>query len=532
MSDASAVRAVAGLVVRQTRRGALGATVTAAVMSAFVVQQFRVTFSRDFDPGSLLRLAANPAIRTLFGRPGDLSDAGGFTVWRTSTFVVLIVGMWGMLAATRATRGEEDAGRLGMLLAGRVTARQAAAATAAVLLGWQVLGGGLVAAGMILGGARGRPSLLYGAGVALLGAVLVGVGLLAAQLARERREAAGAAGVAVGACLLLRMLADGSESLSWLHWLTPFGLLAEVDPFASDRLLPLALLLVLAGALVSVVLLVVPRRDVGAGLVPPPAPHDARLWLLRTWTGLAVRQSGRAALVWSVALGLYLGLIGSLSGSVTEFLRDNPRFADLAKQAGFDRLGTVEGYAATMSTLLGVALGIMAAGRIAALASEERERRLVLPLSMPVGRRAWLARQAFVSAAVVVSVALVAALALVMGTRLAAGPALGVVDGIRASLAVLPVAALCMGVALLALGWWPSLTTLLGVLPAAGGYLLLVLAEAFAWPGWVRGLSPFDHLTAVPAVPPSWAGVTGLLVVAGLAGVAGVVGFARRDVEN
>jgi ABC-2 type transport system permease protein len=36
------------------------------------------------------------------------------------------------------------------------------------------------------------------------------------------------------------------------------------------------------------------------------------------------------------------------------------------------------------------------------------------------------------------------------------------------------------------LGWAPSAVFALGVLPAAGGFLLLVLADTFGWPGAVR----------------------------------------------
>ena len=49
-----------------------------------------------------------------------LDDAGGFTVWRTGLPVLVLASVWILLAATRITRGEEDAGRLDLLLAGRL----------------------------------------------------------------------------------------------------------------------------------------------------------------------------------------------------------------------------------------------------------------------------------------------------------------------------------------------------------------------------------------------------------------------------
>ena len=66
---------------------------------------------------------------------------------------------------------------------------------------------------------------------------------------------------------------------------------------------------------------------------------------------------------------------------MTDFLTDNPRFADLAAQAGFAGLGTVEGYAATLFALLAVPAGVFVAVRLAAVAADEADRRLTLLLA-------------------------------------------------------------------------------------------------------------------------------------------------------
>jgi putative exporter of polyketide antibiotics len=66
---------------------------------------------------SLQVLAQNPAIRVLFGVPLALDNAEGFTVWRTGTFAAVALASWALLMATRITRGEERAGRWGLLLA-------------------------------------------------------------------------------------------------------------------------------------------------------------------------------------------------------------------------------------------------------------------------------------------------------------------------------------------------------------------------------------------------------------------------------
>ena len=62
-------------------------------------------------------------------RPGShLDTVGGFTAWRSSVLVMLVGGVWGLLLATKALRGEEDEGRIGGLLSGPLTRRRGTSA--------------------------------------------------------------------------------------------------------------------------------------------------------------------------------------------------------------------------------------------------------------------------------------------------------------------------------------------------------------------------------------------------------------------
>ena len=120
VSPSAPGRAVGRLVLRQIRRGALIVAVVCGGMSAIVAVQYRSMFQGGLAASGLQALAENPAIRILFGTPVALDDVGGFTVWRTGLPVLVLASVWILLAATRITRGEEDAGRLDLLLAGRL----------------------------------------------------------------------------------------------------------------------------------------------------------------------------------------------------------------------------------------------------------------------------------------------------------------------------------------------------------------------------------------------------------------------------
>jgi ABC-2 type transport system permease protein len=252
---------------------------------------------------------------------------------------------------------------------------------------------------------------------------------------------------------------------------------------------------------------------------------------VRTLPGLAMHRLRRALLSWAGGLVAYFLLIGLLTTAMIDFLRENAAFAQLAAQAGFAQLGSVQGYASAMFSLLAVPLGAFAATRIAATAADEGAGRLTLLLSSPVSRVRWVATEAGVLVAAVVLLAWVTGLATYAGAAWV-GAGLGPGEAVSGALSVVPVALLCLGAALAALGWAPSAVLGIGVLPAAGGYLLLALADSFRWPEWVRDVSPFAHLAAVPAEPWDVTGAVAMTAIAALLAAAGLARYGRRDLRG
>ncbi|WP_060177407.1 hypothetical protein [Streptomyces sp. IMTB 1903] len=528
--DQAPWRAVTALAWRQVRRGALVVTALTAAMSATAVAAHRSAVQDLEDAAALEALAGNPAIRTLFGEPVSLDDPGGFAVWRTGTALAVVLSVWGLLAATRIIRGEEDAGRWDVLLAGRVPVTTVVARHVTVLVAAQVLAGAAAFAGLAAMGAAAAGAAVHGAGLALCGIFFTAVGALTAQVFATRSAATGAAVAAFGASMLAKMVADGLPALGWLHWLSPFGLTALSRPYGGASLWPL-LLLAAAGLAVAVTAAAASgRRDIRGGYLSPPSGRAPRLRLLGSVQAFAVRRTLRPLAAWSAGIGAYYLLIGVLTLSMTAFLTDNPRFAELAAQAGFAGLGTVHGYTATLFALLAVPAGAFAAVRLAALAADEADRRLTLLFAQPVTRtRVLVAETAAVCGGLVVLVT-VAGLATWVGTQ-AVGADLGLLSALRGAWNVLPIALLCLGAGALALGWAPRAVAFIGSLPAAGGFLLKVIADSAGLPAWVALLSPFAHLAAVPDAPAH--GQASLLMTAGavLAATAGLVGYRLRDLH-
>src|ERR1035437_917520 len=163
----------------------------------------------------------------IFGIPRHAETVAGFTSWRVLLIIATIGAIWGLLTSTAALRGDEEAGRWELLLAGPTTKRRA---TAQALLG---LGGAqvamlLVTAVLILGAAK-MPgahfsvagSLLLALGLVSGAAMFLAIGALTSQLSATRGQAATLAAAVLGASFAIRLVADSRTSLTWLLWLSP-----------------------------------------------------------------------------------------------------------------------------------------------------------------------------------------------------------------------------------------------------------------------------------------------------------------------
>jgi len=524
-------RALTRLAARQIRRGAVIVVAVAAGMSALVATTFDSVLADAATAGALDALAANPAIRTLFGEPVALDDPGGFTVWRTGTVVAVIVGVWCILATTRITRGEEDAGRWDVLLAGRTPLPAVLARHLGVLFAVPVLTGTAITVALVLAGTHPAGAVVHGAGIAVLGLFCIDAAALTAQVFAARPGATGAAMALLGVGLLARMVGDGVTALGWLRWTSPFGLLELTRPYAQNRLLPLLVLAAAAAALLVAARMAAGRRDVGGGLVTSTSGRPPRLRLLGSVETFAVRRALRPVAGWATAVAAYFLLIGLIAESLTGFLGDNPAFADLAAQAGFAALNTTEGYTATLFALLAIPVGVFAAVRLAEFAALETNRRLTLLAAQPVPRNRLLGAEITATAGGAVALATVAGFATWLGVTITGG-GLGPAAALAGTWNVLPIAALCLGAAVLALGCAPRATGAIGALPAAGGFLLQTIGQSIGAPAWVIDLSPFAHLAPVPLAEANWSATLAMAGLAVALTVVGGYGYRRRDLRG
>ena len=225
----------------------------------------RLSFARSF--------GANKAVVLFYGKAYDLLTVGGYSAWRVGGTLAIFSAVFGLLAAVRALRTEEETGRAELVLAGTVGRRSAflasmAAIAAGVLLLWAA-----AFVGSVLGGLPAGGSAYLALAVASVVPVFVGVGALVSQLAPTRRMALELGGGVVALAFVLRVIADTSTGVGWLRWATPLGWAEDLRPFTGAQPAVLLLPLAAAVALIYVAERIAAGRDVGSGVLAASDPR-------------------------------------------------------------------------------------------------------------------------------------------------------------------------------------------------------------------------------------------------------------------
>jgi ABC-2 type transport system permease protein len=488
----------------------------ASYRSAYPTLEDRLNLARTF--------GSNQAVRLLYGVPHDLLTVGGFMSWRLGSLTIF-AGLFGVLAAVRALRAEEEAGRQDLVLSGvvgRATAFRAAlagiAASAAIV--WLAVFVGVLAGRAGVGGSAYLS-------LALMSPlpVFVGIGAVASQVAPTRRMATAIGSGALAVALMLRMAADTS-SAGWLRWATPLGWAEELRPFVGAQ--PLVLL---APAIATVLLLVVAERiasgrDIGRGLL---AAHDSappRLRLLSSPTALALRTLRGGLVGWLVGFAALALLMGVISDSVASGLSQNVQ--DQLQKLG-TAANTATGYLGFAFLFFILALSLFACFQLAAMREDEAEQRLETLFALPVRRGRWFAERLGLVVACAAGLALAAGLLAWAGAA-SQGADVSLGRMVEAGANCLPVTVLFLGLGALALALAPRAGPTIAYSLVGVAFLWETVGGLVDAPSWALGLSPFHHLGLVPAEAFRATGAVVMLAIGALASTAAAWAFDRRDV--
>ncbi len=476
------------------------------------------TYAQAVSSGNAL-VAINGKVEGIDSLGGVIQDEFGFM----AAFLLPLLGI-GLVA--RATRREEESGRLELLLGGRIARREPTLAALLVATATIVATGALFTVGLAVAGAPLARSVLYVLSLCTLAFVFAGLAALLAQLTLHARGVYTWSLIVLAASYVLRGVGDATTT--WVTWLSPLGWAEKAAPFGDQRWWVLTLPVVVGFVLAGAALHLAAVRDLGSALVRGSAGPEHAGVRLRNPIGLAVWIHLPATLGWLTAGVLLTAMMGALSQQLLDAMAGNPA---LANALGIAHARPMDGFVAATQLYLAVIAAGYVVQAIDTLRVEEADGRLETRLSGTLSRTHWLASHTLVVLGGLMAIVLGSSLVLGLTTALSVRDLTELGPTLSSGLAYLPAELVLAGLALAVYGLRPRL------FPIAWASYAVMIFIAFLGPGlnfrqWVLDLSPTTHV----GNPPVGAIPTGTLTVMSAVAVTliaiGFAAFRRRGVPQ
>jgi ABC-2 type transport system permease protein len=502
--------------------------VVIGVLPASYIKAFNGIFSTDAERIAYAKTSQNNAgFIGLYG-PLHSSSLPELVVWR-SGFIPVVIGLFALLTVVRHTRTDEEAGRT-ELIGATVVGRSAQLAAALIATMAASLICGLVLMAAVAGnGFDAAGSFAFGAEFTLAGWAFAGVGAIAVQLSGSARGARAIGIIALGVAFVLRVGGDisalGDGKLAWLSWLSPIGWLTHIFPYEQNAAWPMLLALLFSIVTVAGGVVLLGRRDLGAGLIAPRLGRPTAVAGLRTPLALAWRLHRGLLIGWTLGFAV-LGLVfGGVGSSVDDLADGNKAVTDLFAHLG-GRSGLIASYFASIAGIVGLIAACYAVQATLRLRDEEQTGHAEMVLSTGVSRTALLGSH-LVFSLLGPAVALLAE-GLVAGVTYGHGEVGGIIGG---TLLQLPAVWVLAAIAVLIFGLLPRWSLLAWGAPALC-LLILLVGETLQLNHYVLDVSPFTHIPHLPGGTVPATPLVTLVVLAGVLAALGAAALRRRNVPD
>jgi len=524
---------------RQTIRGAIIIGLITGIMMGAQGPAYNVAYPTEAGRHAFVAtLNAAPALGFTAGETANAATPASYSVYKSITLMTMTTAIWGLLVTTRLLRGQEEDGRLEVILAGNTTKRRASSQlllgfTGSLLVSFLLALIGIAALGQLphVNLALGSASLLT-IGVYLPGLLFASLGVATSQLACTRGRA-----ILYGlAPLLLLFVVRGAGNsvvnLNWLKKLSPFGWVDLLNPVLHPQsiwILPTAIFSVLF--LVTGIYLA-GRRDLGASLLHESDTARSRHYLLSSPFALSLRQHIWTFIWWGLGALSFAGFITSLAKLSVAILKDASGAQAIVAKLGNSTSDMTLAFIGIGSTLTAMLLLIMTVVLFARIRHDEAKGYLDTVLVHPVSRSVWLAgRLLLVMLAVIVIAYISALLSWFVAHYLQHIDAINLQPLLFSATSSIAVILFTLGVGVFAYGWLPRFAVTAMILFIGWSYLVDILGSIIKINATLTHTSLLHYLSS-PATTPDWKALVWLCSLGITMIATGIILFTKRDVVN
>jgi len=517
------------LIARRSRVRLVVWVVVLVGMFSYIASYYHTLFPNQQSLDDFAAVSNTPGIKAMTGLSAAADTLGG-AVWTKGWMTIaLSLAIGAAFLVTRAGRADEEAGRT-ELLRSRMLGLHSYATASWLVNGLLCV---VVGAGIALSSASNNldpegtgiaGSLIFGASIAGVGLVGLGVGAVAGQVASTSRGANALASAVIIGFYVLRMVGDLGNGV--LSWASPIGWGQQMEPYAGNRWWPLALLIALAALLLAAAALLESRRDHGSGLLaerPGPAGAPPRL---ASPLGLGLRLQRGPIIGWAIAIVLSAMLFGSIVDAMTTFLADaGGAMANMTRGIGVNAL------LALLAGMIGLIAAVFATQSAVSLRTDEASGIVEAQLAGGLSRTRWALERLLIPAVGSAALLLLggAGLGAVYGSTI--GDSSQAITMAGAALAYWPAVMILVGIAVALFGWLPSVAIPVTWGAMASMWFATMLGEVFGLPTWLLEALPFSAVPYMPLEAMSWWPELVMTAIAIALTWSGIGRFATRDVK-
>lgn len=470
--------------------------------------------------------AAGDTLYIMNGRVAGLDNIGGIVNNEMALIVGFALPLMAITLMSRATRKEEESGRLELLGAGPISRRAplsaALIATSVSLLVLFLL----VLVTLLAADADPGGSAVYSAGLLGLGLIFMSVAAVAAQLFDSAKAVLGYSFALVLASYIVRGAASVSESA--FVWASPHGWADKTLAFGDTNPGPLMLFAVVSVALVGLAFYLSEQRDTGGATFMAGAGPSGASAFLKSPLGHALYQQRTALIGWTIGVSALMAVYGSVSKAIVTLLESTPEMAEFF---GGDITASLNPVMAVFLKMLAIVTAGYAVAISGVVKNAESSGRLEATLAGPRAKISWLATHLVSMTVCLLVVFAAGAVALAFSAGAALEDSSYTRDVLGAAPAYFPGVLCLLAIAVFVYAVKPAWTGLNWAVFAVVA-MVSYMGEALKLSESVMDVLPFNAAGTAPAEDPRYGAIVIMCVAVCAAVGCALVLFRRRDLRT
>jgi len=530
----SATRALQMFGFKQTIRGAI----IIGLLTGFIMGAQGLTYSKAFPTqasrdGLVASLKTVPGANFFSGEVADAAQPDSYAIYKSIAMTTLIIGVWGLLVATRLLRGFEENGQTEVLEVGIVSSRRV---SLHLLVGfaYSFIVSVLVAIGLITALSLGPDvnlsfsgAVLMTAAVYLPGIFFATLGAFVSQLALTRGRAITYGLVPLTVLYVIRGTANSVSNADWMKRLTPFGWSDLLNPVLSPEPAWMVPTITLSVLFVILAIYAVGKRDLSSALIRQSDTARSHFLMLGSPFSFALRRSSWTVLWWGLGILFFAAFFAAVANLGSNLAEDSPAFKQMfsANAANDFKLAFLG--AGTMFTT--IILLIMTTTMFSNMRGEEAKMYLDNLLVQPMRRTQWLLGRLMIIVGSFATISLLVGITTWTIAK-AEGITVSLVTCLQGQISLIGVMLFVLGIGVLVYGFVPRIATAAMGIVIGWAFIFDILSMLFHLSEWLKKTSILTFIPANPSKSPDWTAFVWLVAIGVVLTGIGIARFTKRDV--